>query len=84
MEKKDWREVFAGFGLWSLVEDISDDGDGKGDNLQLTKDGELLLSDIEQEIGKAREEGLREGLKQGYEKGRTQAQEEFAVWRRWR
>lgn len=31
---------------------------------------------IKQELEKAREEG--------YEKGRTQAQEEFAVWRRWR
>ena len=57
MEKKDWREILAGFGLWNLVEDISDDGDGKGDELQLTKDGKLLVSEIEQEIEKAREEG---------------------------
>ena len=63
MEKKDWREIFAGFGLWSLVEDISEDGDGKEDKLQLTKDGELLLSDIEQEIEKAREEGKKEYIK---------------------
>lgn len=76
MEKKDWREILAGFGLWNLVEDISDDGDGKGGELQLTKDGKLLVSEIEQEIEKAREEG--------YEKGRTQAEKEFAEWRRWR
>ena len=31
---------------------------------------------LEQEIEKAREEG--------YEKGRTQAEKEFAEWRRWR
>lgn len=76
MEKKDWREILAGFGLWNLVEDISDDGDGKGDELQLTKDGKLLVSEIEQEIEKARGEG--------YEEGRTQAEKEFAEWRRWR
>lgn len=57
MEKKDWGEILAGFGLWNLVEDISDDGDGKGGELQLTKDGKLLVSEIEQEIEKAREEG---------------------------
>ena len=62
MEKKDWREILAGFGLWNLVEDISDDGDGKGDELQLTKDGKLLVSEIEQEIEKAREEGREEGI----------------------
>ena len=33
------KELFAEWGLWSLVEDISDDGDGTGDNLQLTKEG---------------------------------------------
>ena len=60
MEKKDWGEILAGFGLWNLVEDISDDGDGKGGELQLTKDGKLLVSEIEQEIEKAREEGRRE------------------------
>ena len=38
MEKK--KELFAEWGLWSLVEDISDDGDGEGDNLQLTPEGE--------------------------------------------
>ena len=65
MENKDWREIFASFGLWSLVEDISDDGGGNGDELQLTKDGELLLSDIEQEIEKAREEGYKMGFIEG-------------------
>lgn len=33
------KEIFASFGLWSLVEDVSDDGDGIGDDLQLTKEG---------------------------------------------
>lgn len=33
------KELFAEWGLWSLVEDISDDGDGEGDALQLTKEG---------------------------------------------
>lgn len=36
---EEWKELFAEWGLWSLVEDISDDGDGHGDNLQLTKEG---------------------------------------------
>ena len=57
---ENWKELLASFGLWSLVEDISDDGDGKGDNLQLTKDGELFASEIEKELSKAREEGRRE------------------------
>jgi len=64
MEKKDWGEILAGFGLWNLVEDISDDGDGKGGELQLTKDGKLLVSEIEQEIEKAREEGFEQGYKE--------------------
>ena len=66
---ENWKEIFASFGLWSLVEDISDDGDGKGDNLQLTKDGELFVSEIQQELDKAREEGRREGFIFGYGKG---------------
>ena len=33
----EWEKEFKF--LWSLVEDISDDGDGEGDNLQLTKEG---------------------------------------------
>ena len=62
MEKKDWGEILAGFGLWNLVEDISDDGDGKGGELQLTKDGKLLVSEIEQEIEKARKDIYSEFL----------------------
>ena len=54
------KEIFASFGLWSLVEDISDDGDGIGDDLQLTKEGEEARRMIDQEIEKAREEGRRE------------------------
>lgn len=57
---ENWKEMFASFGLWSLVDDISDDGDGQGDNLQLTKDGELFVSEIQQELDKVREEGRRE------------------------
>lgn len=54
---ENWKELLASFGLWLLVEDISDDGDGEGDNLQLTKDGELFVSEIQQELDRAREEG---------------------------
>lgn len=57
MEKKEYSEKFASFGLWSLVEDISDNGDGE---LQLTADGELFVSEIEQELDKAREEGKKD------------------------
>jgi len=58
MEKKEYAEKFASFGLWALVKDISDDGDGQ---LQLTADGELLSSELEQELDKAREEGFIDG-----------------------
>jgi len=61
---ENWKELLASFGLWLLVEDISDDGDGKGDNLQLTKDGELFVSEIQQELDKAREEGRKYALKE--------------------
>lgn len=62
---ENWKEIFASFGLWSLVEDISDDGDGEGDNLQLTKDGELFVSEIQQELDKVREEWTEE-LRQAF------------------
>lgn len=39
IETEDIKELFAEWGLWSLIDDISDDGDGHGDNLQLTKEG---------------------------------------------
>jgi hypothetical protein len=39
IEIDELKELFAEWGLWSLVDDISDDGDGHGDNLQLTKEG---------------------------------------------
>ena len=58
------KEIFASFGLWSLVEDISDDGDGIGDDLQLTKEGEEARRMIERELDKARKEGREEGIKQ--------------------
>jgi len=58
------KELFAEWGLWSLVEDISDDGDGTGDNLQLTKEGSEAQRMIEQELDKAREEGRKELLTQ--------------------
>ena len=54
------KEIFASFGLWSLVEDVSDDGDGIGDDLQLTKEGEEARRMIEQQLDKAREEVLTE------------------------
>ena len=54
------KELFAEWGLWSLVEDISDDGDGTGDNLQLTKEGSEAQRMIDQELDKAREEGKRD------------------------
>ena len=58
------KELFAEWGLWSLVEDISDDGDGTGDNLQLTKEGSEAQRMIDQELDKAREEVRREVLKE--------------------
>ena len=39
IEIDELKELFAEWGLWSLIDDISDDGDGHGDNLQLTKEG---------------------------------------------
>ena len=39
IETEELKELFAEWGLWSLIDDISDDGDGHGDNLQLTKEG---------------------------------------------
>ena len=52
IETEDIKELFAEWGLWSLIDDISPDGDGHGDNLQLTKEGleaermiNLLLDD---------------------------------------
>ena len=52
IETEDIKELFAEWGLWSLIDDVSHDGDGHGDNLQLTKEGleaermiNLLLSD---------------------------------------
>ena len=58
------KELFAEWGLCSLVEDISDDGDGIGDDLQLTKEGEEARRMIDQELDKAREEGRKEVLKE--------------------
>jgi hypothetical protein len=46
MELQEFKDKFAEWGLWSLVEDISDDGDGTGDNLQLTKQGEEAVKMI--------------------------------------
>ena len=60
---KNWNEFLASFGLWSLVEDISDDGDGEGDDLQLTEDGEIFVSEITQELERAREEEKKKVLK---------------------
>jgi len=39
IETEDIKELFAEWGLWSLIDDVSPDGDGHGDNLQLTKEG---------------------------------------------
>lgn len=39
IEVDELKELFAEWGLWSLVDDISPDGDGHGDNLELTKEG---------------------------------------------
>lgn len=56
------KELFAEWGLWSLVEDISDDGDGTGDNLQLTKEGLEAQRMLDQELDKARGEGFNDGV----------------------
>ena len=67
MNNEDIKELFAEWGLWSLIDDISDDGDGHGDNLQLTKEGleaermlNLLLSDQSQKQPEKQEEWERE------------------------
>jgi len=39
IEVDELKELFAEWGLWSLVDDISPDGDGHGDNLELTREG---------------------------------------------
>lgn len=39
ISEEEIKNLFAEWGLWSLVKDISDDGDGQGDNLQLTREG---------------------------------------------
>lgn len=63
IETDELKELFAEWGLWSLVDDISPDGDGHGDNLQLTKEGleaermiNLLLSDQSQNQQEKQEE----------------------------
>ena len=56
------KELFAGWGLWSLVEDISDDGDGTGDNLQLTKEGLEAKRMIEQLLSERTDKVYREIL----------------------
>lgn len=61
ISEEETKELFAEWGLWSLVEDISDDGDGTGDALQLTKEGleahrmieELLEEHIKKDCWKA-------------------------------
>lgn len=47
-KQEEWREenikeLFAEWGLWSLVEDASDDGDG---NLQLTHRGRMFVEEL--------------------------------------
>lgn len=47
-KQEEWREenikeLFAEWGLWSLVEDVSDDGDG---NLQLTHRGRMFVEEL--------------------------------------
>jgi hypothetical protein len=48
------KERFMEYGLWSLVEDTSDDGDGKGDDLQLTKEGaeavKMIIELVEEQL----------------------------------
>lgn len=66
----EWREKFAEWGLWSLVEDISDDGDGEGDNLQLTKEGKEASRMIEQLLDERERELLEDIVnKNTYEQG---------------
>lgn len=44
MREINYEELFASYELWSLVEDVSDDGDGV---FELTKEGELFVAEIE-------------------------------------
>jgi hypothetical protein len=43
--KKNYAELFASFGLWNLVEDTSDDGDGE---VILTEEGEKFVRELDQ------------------------------------
>ncbi len=60
--EKDWKEVFASYGLWTLVEDVSDDGDGV---FELTKDGKMLEEEIEEAIRMMKEEYITELFGEG-------------------
>jgi hypothetical protein len=54
IDKEEYAKIFASYGLWDLVEDISDDGGGV---LELTKSGEQMVEEIEEKIQKAYLEG---------------------------
>ena len=60
---EEYKEKFVEWGLWSLVEDISDDGDGEGDNLQLTKEGKEASRMIKQLLDERKREVLEEAKK---------------------
>ncbi len=63
MNNEDIKELFAEWGLWSLIDDISDDGDGHGDNLQLTKEGLEAKRMIDQLLEDEYQRGVKEGIK---------------------
>ena len=60
ISEEEVKNLFAEWGLWSLVEDISDDGDGEGDNLQLTKEGLKAHKMIERLLEERRVMGIDE------------------------
>ena len=49
IDEKDLCEQLSAYGLWDLVEDISDDGDGE---MQLTEDGEKVYMAVKDMINK--------------------------------
>jgi len=64
IETEELKELFAEWGLWSLVDDISPDGDGHGDNLELTREGLEAKRMIDQLLEDEYQRGIKEGKKE--------------------
>jgi len=68
IEIDELKELFAAWGLWSLIDDISDDGDGHGDNLELTREGLEAKRMIDQLLSERIKEAKIEVLEKVLEK----------------